>query len=266
MPKDGISPLTSKVNEQLGQITNKKNEDWIKSDLPDYQNISKEAGQNSELLKDPSKIDDVVDTQAGQLSEFQSLTNETKELVAPKQLPKSMLADLKRFQDQEALKAEAKNKVVEQATDYFAGHEGQLTEAQGALTKLKKKYSYIPDSRDLSTAIKANSLKREPLKKRIVPGLGFQLNRTNPITLDLSPNLLFRFNKLFSARISGIYRVNLGIENNSSISQNSVEDVYGGSAIAQHKFWKGFFVHAEFQYLSTPQIDPENGSDLSNHT
>ena len=39
-------------------------------------------------------------------------------------------------------------------------------------------------------------------------------------------------------------------------------DVYGASAIVQHKVWKGFFGHGEFQYLSTPMVDPSTGTDL----
>ena len=246
---------------KLGKFGDLKNTGWIKTDLPDYQ-VPDEVQEYTELLKDPSNIDQTIDSKAAQMSEFQTLNNETKELAALKELPESMLADLKRYQDTQAMKAEAKEVAIKKATDYFAEHQDKLSQAQGMMSKLKKKYSYVPDSRDLSTAVKATSLKDEPLKKRLVFGLGFQIQRTNPISLDLSPNLLYRFNKLFSAGISGTYRASLGIENNSTVAMNTATDVYGASAIVQHKIWKGFFGHSEFQYLSTPIIDPNNTTDL----
>ncbi len=268
LPDNGPGSLRSLVDERLGKLSNLKDNEWFKQDLPNANIPDKvqerlQAGQEyGQVLKDPSKIDQAFDTKAAQMTEAQYLTDQTKELDALKELPESMLADLKRYRDAQALKAEAKVMAVKKATDYFARHQDKLTEAQGMMSKLKKKYSYVPDSRDLSTAVKATSLKNEPLKKRLVFGLGFQIQRTNPISLDLSPNLLYRFNKLFSAGISGTYRASLGIENNSSVAVKTAQDVYGASAIAQHKVWKGFFGHGEFQYLSTPMVDPATGTDL----
>lgn len=262
MKDNGLSSLTSQVKQQLGKYTEIKNNDWIKTDLSGYQKFTGEVKQYTEMLKDPSKMDQAIDAQATQLSEFQTLNNETKELAAMKELPESMLADLKRYQDEQALKAQAQEVAVEQATDYFAEHQDKLSEAQSMMTALKKKYSYVPDSRDLSTAVKATSLQNEPLKRRIRFGLGFQLHQTNPISIDLAPNLLYRFNTLFSAGISCTYRASLGIENNRTMSPQTTTDVYGGSAIAQHMVWKGFFAHAEFEYLSSPMKDPSTNTDL----
>jgi hypothetical protein len=257
-----LENLTSQVNKQLGSFSDLKSNDWIKTDLSDFQQYISEVKQYQEMVKDPSKLDQAVDTQAAQLSELQTLNNETSELAAMKALPESMMADLKRYQDEQALKAQAQEVAVEQATDYFSEHQDKLSEAQSMMTALKKKYSYVPDSRDLSTAVKATSLKNEPLKKRIKFGLGFQLHQTNPISIDLAPNLMYRFNTLFSAGISGTYRASLGIENNRSMSPQTTTDVYGFSAIAQHKVWKGFFAHAEFEYLSSPMKDPSTNTDL----
>lgn len=268
LPDNGPGSLHSLVDKRLGKLGDLSTKEWIKTDLSgqqmpdDVQSYLSEVQQYGQVLKDPSKVDGLVDARAAQMSEAKLFNDQTKELDAMKQLPESMLADLKRFRDAQAMKAEAKEVAVKKATDYFASHQDKLTEAQGMMSKLKKKYSYVPDSRDLSTAVKATSLKDESLKKRLVFGLGFQIQRTNPIALDLSPNLLYRFNKLFSAGISGTYRASLGIENNSSVAVNTAQDVYGASAIAQHKVWKGFFGYGEFQYLSTPMVDPATGTDL----
>ena len=216
---------------------------------------------------DGEKIDQLIDSKVAQMSEFKFLNDQTKEL------PEDMLTDLKRYNNEQALIADLKNTAVKNATDYFTGHMDKITQAQGMMSKLKKKYSFVPDTRDMTTATKVSSLKNEPFKKRLVFGFGFSPSqvttrrvanhRANPISLDLSPNLMYRFNKLFSAGISGTYRASLGIENKSSPTVNASQDVYGASAIVQHKFsfakasenkvWKGFFGHGEFEYLSTPR-------------
>jgi hypothetical protein len=261
LPNDGLSSLTAKVNEQLGKVTDIENHDWINTDLGNIKQYGKKVDQYSAVVKDPEKLDQAIDARAAGLSEFQTLSKETKELESVKQLPNGMLADLKRYQDEQALKTQAQEVAVEQATDYFSEHQDKLSEAQSMMTALKKKYSYVPDSRDLSTAVKATSLKNEPLKKRIKFGLGFQLHQTNPISLDLAPNILYRFSTLFNAGISATYRANLGIENKKSKAPNTGTDVYGISAFAQHKVWKGFFGHAEFEYLSSPDQDFSTPSD-----
>jgi len=209
---------------------------------------------------DPSQIDQLANAQASQISELKELGAQTKELGALKGLPEEMLADLKRYQNEQALKEELKNKAVQKATDYLAGHMDKITKAQGAMSALKKKYSYVPDSRDLSTAVKNTSLKNEPLKRRFRYGLGFQIHRADPVSLDLSPNVQYRFNKLFSVGVSGTYRANLPIENNTAKAAQALPDIYGVSAFAQYrlsfikpgnKWLGGFFAHAEFEYMST---------------
>jgi hypothetical protein len=245
----GINSLTSQVDEQLGKVTD-IDKDLINNNLAEYKQISGEVGEYTEMIKDPSKMDQAIDSQASQLSEYHAFNEETQELAAMEELPESMLADLKRYQDEQALKEQAKEEVVQQATDYFAEHQDKLTEVQSLMTQLKKKYSYVPDSRDLSTAVKATSLKEEPLKKRIRFGLGFQIQQTNPVSVDLAPNVMFRFNTNFNAGISGTYRAALGKEDKNATPIGTTTDVYGGSVLAQHMVWKGFFGHAEFQSLS----------------
>ncbi len=228
-------------------------------DLPEYK-LPSEVNEYSQMIKDPSQIDQIADVRASQMAEFKELGAQAEELEGLKGLPEDMLADLKRYQNEQALKEELKNKAVQKATDYMSAHMDKLTKAQGAMSALKKKYSYVPDSRDLSTAVKNTSLKNEPLKRRFRYGLGFQVHSTDPVSLDLSPNVQYRFNKLFSAGISGTYRANLQIENTTAKAAQALPDIYGVSALARYrlsfikpgnKWLGGFFAHAGFEYMST---------------
>jgi hypothetical protein len=44
----------------LGKYTDIKNNDWIKTDLPDYQKYTGEVKQYTEMVKDPAKMDQAV--------------------------------------------------------------------------------------------------------------------------------------------------------------------------------------------------------------
>ncbi|MCG8310836.1 MAG: hypothetical protein MI975_25835, partial [Cytophagales bacterium] len=265
IPDTGLQSLTARVNEQLGN-----SKSWLDQDLHGVQQYTNQVSQHTGIAKDPSKIDQAIDSKAAQMSEFSELNEQTKALDEMYKLSESMLKDLQRYQNEQAMKetakSDAKDMAIEQAKDHFANHQDKLSEAQSMMTMLKKKYSYVPDSRDLSTAVKATSLKNEPLKKRLVFGLGFQLHQTDPVSLDLAPHVMYKFSKLFAAGLSGTYRASLGIENNRSAAVTTSEDVYGAGAMAQHMVWKGFFGHLEFQYLSTPAKDPATGTDLPTRT
>ena len=129
------------------------------------------------------------------------------------------------------------------------------------MTKLKKKYSCVPDSRDLSTAVKKNSMKDKPLKERLILGGNFQILRGNPVSLDLSPYLMYRINKIFFTGAGITYRASLGIENNQQT--NIVQDVYGVNILAQHKIYKGFFGHLEGTYMNRPVESTRQSTDMN---
>jgi hypothetical protein len=105
----GINSLTSQVDERLGKVTD-IDKDQITNNLAEYKQVSGEVGEYTEMIKDPSKMDQAIDTQASQLSEYQAFDEETQELAAMEELPESMLADLKRYQDEQARKSRQRKK------------------------------------------------------------------------------------------------------------------------------------------------------------
>jgi hypothetical protein len=122
------------------EILNRVQDDGLLGiDLPKYQ-LPGEVNEYGQMLKDPSQIDQIADTRASQIAELKELGAQTKELEALKGLPEDMLADLKRYQNEQELKEELKNRAVQKATDYLAGHMDKITKAQGAMSALKKKY------------------------------------------------------------------------------------------------------------------------------
>jgi hypothetical protein len=253
-----ITNYTNQIGDQISNLQNYKDLEWMKADIPQVEGLE-EVKQYKDVVSKPGGIDHMADQQASQLTEMKEISNQTKELQAMQKLPEAMLQDLQRYRKEMAMQ-ESKKVTRNELMELLDSQKDKINAAEDKLAALKKKYSYIPDSRDLSTAVKRNSLKNTPFKKRFLFGLNFQLQRGDPLALDLSPNLMYRFNKLFLAGISGTYRAKLGIED--KVTTKVEQDVFGFGAISQHKIWKGIFAHGEYNYLSTPGITQTSGSDL----
>lgn len=70
----------------------------------------------------------------------------------------------------------------------------------------KQKYSQLGNSQDMSTAIKRKSLKGAPLKQRIYFGGNFNINSTDPVILDFSPQLGYYLNRKWIIGAGFTYR------------------------------------------------------------
>jgi len=107
------------------------------------------------------------------------------------------------------------------------------------LNKLKGKYSKVVNSNDLSTAVKRNSLKGEPLGNRMVLGGNFNILETKPLTVDLSASIGYKLSKKW---ITGIHlNHRLGSPDSVSIS--------GGRWFVNFDLAKGFFAASEFEMM-----------------
>jgi hypothetical protein len=256
-----LEKYTSGMNDRISQFGGV---DKVKNLIPGkFKNLNSvipgEYKHYGDMVKDPSKIDGAIDQKAAQTDAFQELSKQQGALPGMNDLPKDMIKDLEKYQNYDNIKSQAKDLAVNQAKDFFKGHEDKLNGAMSKMAKLKKKYSYVPDSRDLSTAVKRNSLKGQPLRDRLVIGGNFQVLRGNPLSLDLSPYVLYKFNKVFFAGGGGTFRASLGDENN--LHAQIVQNVYGVNALARHTLYKGFFGYGEFTYMSRPVNRQQSTTD-----
>ncbi|WP_221412629.1 hypothetical protein, partial [Fulvivirga lutimaris] len=100
------------------------------------------------------------------------------------------------------------------------------------------------DSDDLSTAKKRSSLKGESFWKRLVLGGNLSLTGTDPLTLDLSPVIGYKWNKAFEAGIQTTFQAQFGSASPTSQTVNS-ETVFGYGIFANHMIFKNFFGYLE---------------------
>ncbi|MEQ8928065.1 MAG: hypothetical protein RLO81_19765 [Fulvivirga sp.] len=154
-------------------------------------------------------------------------------------------------------KKEMKQKMAAHAKDFISEHSEQIGQVQEQMSDLKKVYSEVPNSNDLTTAKKRSSLEGEPLKKRLTFGGNFNVNGTDPLTIDFSPTLGYKLNKLFEVGITGSYRAKMGSDNVNSVED---EQVYGYSVYANHKVFKNFFGYLEGEHMSKVVGSIEEGT------
>lgn len=229
------------VPKDSAAVTNEA-QNWGKAKLSEEIGIDVPDIKMDSTTKDQVKDEAVKQAESAlkNTDEFQSLGGEEDVLggLSPEQL-----------QQMEAKKA-MKQKMADHAKGFISEHSDQIQEVQEQMSELKQKYSDVPDSKDLSTATKRSSLKGESFWKRLVLGGNFNVSASDPVTLDLSPVVGWRFNKLFQAGITGVYRTQFG---SSSTGNNPIEDnaVYGYSVFANHSVFRNYFGYLEGENMSS---------------
>ena len=159
--------------------------------------------------------------------------------------PEKYQQQLKQYGDQEFLKEEGRQKAKEKAVDFLAQHQDKISGVQKKIGKLKRVYSKVENSNDMSTAIKRNSLKGKPLKDRLFIGGDFQVINLDPFSLDFSPSLGYMFNKNFIMGLGGTYRHTFG---EFESRQTAIpENQYAVNAFIRHDVIKGFFAFATYE-------------------
>ena len=136
-----------------------------------------------------------------------------------------------------------------QAMDHFNVKHESLKIATNEVAELKKKFSDVPDSNDLSSAKKHNSLKGNPIKNRMVYGGTFQLHVNGETKIDLNPELGYNLNKRLEIGFGGTYR--LMVKTSDLPQAYDKRMVMGLRAYIEHKLIKHFYVHGEYESLKS---------------
>lgn len=118
-----------------------------------------------------------------------------------------------------------------------------MEEAKGRLDALKEKYTTVPSSLNLGSAIKKNSLKERLLKERMVFGGYFDFT-LDPVMIEAAPTLGYRLNKKWQVGVATYWEYHFEKE-----ARSDIKDEYNVSGYSQYKFWKGMLVHGEYRLL-----------------
>ncbi|PZR34329.1 MAG: hypothetical protein DI538_16760 [Azospira oryzae] len=145
------------------------------------------------------------------------------------------------LQDSAARKEMAKKKAEELASTYIENSPNVLKSAQRKMDVLMKKYSFVPNSNDLSTAVKRTSLKGKAFKERLVIATNFQLLSIDPVAIDFAPQVGFKFNTRFAAGIGAMYRQTF-----SDTMYVISPTVFGYKGFVSYDLIRSFFAYGEY--------------------
>jgi len=221
-------------------------------------------------LSEDSPLMKQLESKIGKYPQFQELQKLTAQLEQVRSMPEDYQGKLEGYQDKDKIKSQVK----EMITKHFSQHQDKLQAAQQKLATFKKKYSSIQSTKDMSTAIKRNSLEGRPLSERFVLGGTFQVNpsysRSNgsqstttgasgggsstslpagagkvPTSVDLSPLLGYRLNKKLTLGVGATYRAILNFDEFEAKDQ-----VYGYRGFFQADAVKKIFLHGEYERMN----------------
>lgn len=208
------------------------------------------TGKADEIAKmKPQSIDKAVESKAGELSQVQEINKQAANLPTAK--------------SEEEMKAELKKQAQAVAVDHFAGKEQQLKAAMEKIAKYKKKYPSVTSIADVAKKPK-NPMHGKPLRERIVPGIGMQIQKKGEMLLvDFNPYVGFRFTGRITAGPGWNQRIAYDLDR-YRFKFPSI--VYGPRIFGEFKIGKGFSPRAEVEWMHTvvppsvlnPSVDPQH--------
>lgn len=270
VPTPGIGdPLVAgkaKTNQLKGEVTNHKSLKAFSKESKRIAKYNEEAAAYKKLYGTlPTSKDGVVDF--GE-SKLQSLASQRKEMKQAEALKKQFGANATtnpwennykeqadQLQDSSYLKEQAKKKAEELAMQYLEDNPAVMEGVQKKIALLMKKYSVVPNSNDLSTAVKRSSLEGKPLRQRLHIATNFQVINIDPFSIDFSPAIGYKFNRAFIAGIGGTYR-----ETFSKKKSQLSPDVLGYKAFVSYDVLKSIFAYGEFANNSPGFEKTETGN------
>jgi hypothetical protein len=237
--KLNLQELNVPGNDQLSNITEKLGEvKAIQTEAGQYVKGAKEIQQNGIRNVDTKELEkrafelsgmEEVDTK---MQEFNRLAMEKEQM-------------LQKYRDKKLLEAELKRKMTNVANEKINAFTPAVKQAQTELLKVKK---LSPMAASLKEAVekRPNEMKGKPLRERLVPGLAFQVFRGDVFSLDLAPQIGYRFSGRLTAGVGGQYRVSINKKFEYYVQGAGV---YGGRAYMDFKAFRSIYLHAEFEAL-----------------
>ena len=151
----------------------------------------------------------------------------------------------KQYTDKEALEQHGKDKVSEKALDYFADHEKELGAAQKKVSKLLGKYREFTNSENLEDAVKHTSMKGKTFKEHLVLGGNFNVISTEPVSIDVSPQVGYKITTKFFVALGMSYRLSFrdSIRNSKYVSPHNTSFELSTS----YDLIKSFYAYAEWK-------------------
>lgn len=215
------------AQEQLSKVSD------LSSKVDSYQNEVQQIKEGG--LKNATAIDKLAEDKISEIKEVGALQQE----LGKANMPTTM--------DEEAakkmLKEQAKEEVMKVAKDHFAGKQEALTAAMQKMSDLKLKYESL-DSLNVPKR-RTNPMKAKLLVERLVPGLSFQVQKSQYWLIDVNPSLAYRITDRWSAGLGWNQRLGYG----KRVVYQEQESMYGPRLFTEFRWNKGISFRLEGESL-----------------
>ncbi|MCA6410231.1 MAG: hypothetical protein IM575_14000 [Cytophagales bacterium] len=227
------------------------------SGLGSIDDITKGTKEITDLTKEAGNYGkDIQNISKGNLSDAKSLekkaTDELKNVEGLKEFD-GKKTELEKYKKQlanpdsialSAAKEQAKEMVMKEATNHFAGKEDILKGSMDKMTSLKSKYSEVKSMADLPKRL-PNPLKGKPLRERLVPALTLQIMTQKNVLLDLNPSIAYRISPRFKSGIGWVERITF-----DDWKPTIPERVFGLRNYTEFLLPRGFQARADIEWLN----------------
>ncbi len=215
------------AQEQLSKVGD------LSSKVDSYQNEVQQIKEGG--LKNSTAVDKLAEDKISEIKEVGALQEE----LGKANMPTAM--------DEEAakkmLKEQVKEEVMKVAKDHFAGKQEALTAAMQKMSDLKLKYESL-DSLNVPKR-RANPMKAKPFVERLVPGLSFQVQKSQHWLIDINPSLAYRMTDRWSAGLGWNQRLGYG----KRVVYQEQESMYGPRLFTEFRWNKGISFRLEGESL-----------------
>ena len=242
LPESNLRDVTSSIKEMdsFGEVND----------------IAGKAGAVGEKLSEvkgelnANNVDRLVESRASELKEVKVIQKNVTELPLDSAASES------------AMKMYIKQEVKRVAVDHFTGKDQQLYEAMEKIAKYKKKYPGVSTVTNLKKRPQ-NPMQNKPLAQRIVPGIGFQVQKKGEnILLDFNPYVGYRFSGRITAGPGWNQRIGYGTKQHSFAPDTRI---LGPRVFGEYLLGKGFSPRLEVELMNTtlpfntlsPTLEPD---------
>lgn len=172
--------------------------------IPDMDSVQGIFANPKDLLDHSARF---TEKQLTGITEVQSITNANHKLSEFKGMSEMYRYKYGSYLNRDSLVEAGKDKAAEKALDYFVENPEKLEAASQKASKLFSKYRVFSNSNNLSDAKKRTSMEGKTFFERLVIGGTFNVISTKPLSLDLSPQLGYKFTSRFFAGVGMNYRI-----------------------------------------------------------
>ena len=227
MPNVTGMDLLDDANQQLTEKTGQ---------MEGYTGKAKNPDQSIEQYAQNSAENQYFQENKGEFADFENMQTELQEQYSQ---PVDM-DSLKNLWQQ-------KKKVL--ANDFLLNNQDKIKPIQQKIKRLTDKYTQFNSAKDVIEG-KEKPVKAKP-KNRITWGTNFQFNPGDPVSVDLSPILGYRFNTRLSLNLGASLRYQLDRDNDFK-PPTSENIVYGYRLFTEYKVIRIFYTHLEWERFSRP--------------